>query len=252
MNLLDFPNEILFEFYRHMDFQSRVSFRKVCRRTNQMLTNPGDYIIKEKIDEWKEKMSSLLGMCLLDAMDYCVLLISPSCRQNFIRFCVDEKSEFYMVINFNAVDFSRKIILHPGSKYKITADEDMTVFDNVYYTKYKLEHHKNIFDHTENIGEFLYNVYMSFICHEQKKNEKAVSNRQISDAIKILMDNPSFFQDELVRIFNNSRYLRFIGENSSHLFKDKIEKLGDDLRKDLLKNFVDGDEAKQFVYSFYK
>jgi len=253
MNLLDFPNEILFEFCKHMDFESRVSFRKSCKRTNMLLTNPKDTIDEHKIREWRDKMKILIGMNILSNISPNggdVVLGGPKISNTYkmIRFSIDEKSEFYMTFNYGAIDFAHHYILNGDSKYSITGEN--TIISDQLYTKYKFENFKNVFEHSEEIGRFLYQIYIMFICEEQKKNKRLVMNTNISKFMKTLMDDPISLRERMSEHFKLSRYISNTmddGSVSDSIFSRKMEAIAFELREDLNRYFMDGEETERFM-----
>lgn len=250
MNLLEFPNEILFEFCKHMDFYTRVSFRKVCKQTNYLIDNPRHMVTKEKVDEWSEKMKTILGMTLLDNIGEYIFLRSPSVNEKYIRLAIDETSEFYMTINYGAIPFMRNFNMS-NERYKFIEDGGI-IMDQTLFSKYKLENHTNIFDERENIGYFLYDLYISFLTQDQKKNKERITRTQLSIVLKNVIDHLCKIHPMMTQIYKDSSYFVFPSENKSQsFFKMNIEGIANDLQSDLLRYFIDGEEAEQFIRSYH-
>lgn len=247
MNLLEFPNEILFEFCKHMDFKTRVNFRKTCRQTHSLLNNPKDVVTKEKREEWFEKMKMIVGMILLDNIGNYIILKSPSGKLGYIRLEIDESCEFFMIINYAAMPFVQKYKIS-NEQYRFF-DDGVLVIDDGLFSKYKLDKHRNIFDYKENISSFLYDLYISFICVDQNKNKNKISRTQLSNLTKSIIDNPHIFQRVASQIFRCSSYFVFSDNPnvSESFFRWNINEMINDLRRDLSRYFIDGDEAEQYL-----
>jgi len=250
MNLLEFPNEILFEFCKHMDFQTRAGFRQLCKQTHSLLNNPKHIVTKEKVDEWNKKMRMVVGMTLLDNIDDYVIFTSLSDQFVYLRLGIDENYEFFMTTSYRAIHFLRNFKIH-NEYYEIT-DNDTIMIDDTLFSKYKLDKHKNIFDHKEIIGSFLYDLYISFICFDQKKYTKKISRTQLSNLIKIILNHQDKFYHIANQIFRYSSYFVFSDKphKSQSFFKSNIETITMDLQKDLSRYFMDGEEAEQFLSSY--
>ena len=267
MNLLEFPNEILFEFCKNMDFQTRVSFRKVCKRTNALLNNPKYFVSQEKMKEWFDKMKMLIGMTLLDHISDHLILNSPSGKFGHIRLSIDESCDFFMTISYHALPFFRNFVITNG--HNVFQDTDVIMLDDEIFSKYKLEKHKNIFDHKESIGTFLYDLYISFVCFDQKKNKEKISRNHLSSQIKMILNRPSKFHSILSQIFKSSSYFLFpdrqiamdteeplsqqplpSDSGSFSFFQSNILNISLELQKDLSRYFIDGEEAEQFLVSY--
>jgi hypothetical protein len=257
MNLLEFPNEILFEFCKNMDFKTRVNFRKVCTRTHALLINPKYIVTKDKVEEWNNKMKMITGMILLDNMipisldgrylsDY-VVLKSPSDNLKYLRLAIDENYEFFMTCSYRAIQFLRHFKIK-NENYQIR-ESDTTMIDNTLFSKYKLNKHRYIFDDGECIGAFLYDLYISFICFDQKKNEERIAKTQLSNLIKITLNHPLNFYPITNQTFRTSSYFEFSNGSkmSGSFFKDNIERFAIELQKDLSRYFMDGEEAEKFL-----
>lgn len=244
MNLLEFPNEILFEFCKHMDFQTRVSFRKTCKQTHSLLNNPKDIVTNEKKEEWFEKMKMIVGMILLDNIGNYIILQSPSGKLGYIRLEIDETCEFFMTINYAAMPFVQKFKV----LYELLDDGVIMTNDGL-FSKYKLDKHRNIFDYKENISSFLYDLYISFVCVDQNKNKNKISRTQLSNLIKSIIDNPYIFQRIASQIFRCSSYFVFSDKPnvSETFFRWNINEMVNDLRRDLSRYFIDGEEAEQYL-----
>lgn len=249
MNLLEFPNEILFEFCKHMDFYTRVSFRKVCKQTNHLLDNPRHIVTKEKVDEWNEKTKTILGMTLLDNIGEYIFLRSPSINEKYIRLAIDETYEFYMTINYGAIPFMRNFKMS-SERYNFIEGGGI-IMDHTLFSKYKLQNHTNIFDEKEDIGYFLYDLYISFLAQDQKKNKERVTKTQLSIVLKNIIDQTSKIYPMMTQIYKDSSYFVFPSEiYSQSFFKMNINHIAKDLQSDLLRYFMDGDEAEQFLRSY--
>lgn len=245
MNLLEFPNEILLEMCKHMDFPSRVSFRKSCKSIHQLITNPKHIVTDEKVSEWREKMKILLGMTFLDNIGESVLLKSPKFRENTICFFVDENSDFCMTIRYGAISFMQ-IFLNDNREY-ILDTHDSIIHDHMLFTKYKLQNYKNIFDNKETIGKFLYELYITFLSKDQNKNMKIVSKYQLSHFLNLVMREDIDLYEEIDDIYRSSAYFTFSDICKEKLFKTNIMEKKNELQKDLSRYFMDGDEAEQFL-----
>lgn len=244
MNLLEFPNEILFEFCKYMDFQSRVSFRKVCKQTHYLVNNPKKFVSKEKIEEWFEKTKMMVGMTLLDNIRNCSILKSPSGKNGYFRLGIDDNYEFFITVGYRAIPFFRNFEMS-NRHYKIESDDSITINESL-YSKYKLDHHRNIFDYKEAIGKFLYDIYITFVSFDQNKNKEKISNTHLSNLIRIILNRPSKFHNDTSLIFRCSSYFIF-GDQSENFFKTNIETIVNDFQKDLSRYFMDGEEAEQFL-----
>jgi hypothetical protein len=259
MNLLDFPTEILFEFCKNMDFQSRVNFRQVCKQTNALLNNPKDFVSGEKMKEWFDKMKMVIGMTLLDHIRDHVLIKSSSEKNGYIRLSIDDAYEIFMTTSFRALVFFRNFF--NAGNYSIQSIEETIMIDDNLFSKYKLDKYKNIFDHKEAIGTFLYDLSVSFVCFDQKKIKEKIMRKQISKLIKTILDDPSSFYHITSQVFRNSSYFIFSDEPMSvegsittetrqlkdTFFRSNIQGITMDLQKDLSRYFMDGEEAEQFL-----
>jgi hypothetical protein len=231
-----------------------VSFRKSCRLTNRIVTNPKDVVSDDKIVEWREKMKTLIGINLLGhiTQNSKDMLIMRSYISKSIRFFVDEKSEFCMIFNHGMIDFARKYIFNFGPKYSIIEDNTILTNDGM-YSVYKFENYRNVFEHSEEIGKFIYQIYITFICEEQKKNSKLVMNCELSKFLKVLLDDSLLFEDHVSNFLEKSRYLYLVHEETkdfplpnSSIVRRK-ETMMSDLYGELTKYFMDGEEAEKFM-----
>lgn len=251
MNLLEFPNEILFEFCKHMDFRTRVNFRKSCKQTYSLLNNPKDKVSKEMINEWMEKMKIVIGMTLLDNLNHPVILRSLSKNIGRIQLCIDDSFEFFLTFNHHATSFIRNLMISSG--HEIMADgTGPQQGSSLLFTKYKLDKFRNIFDHKETISKFLYDLYTSFVCEDQNKNKEKITQSHIASLVKTIVNEPIQFYDISKGFFRSSVYFSFPDEsNDTSLFRTNIQNIVDDLRKDLSRYFMDGTETQFFFESFH-
>jgi hypothetical protein len=253
MNLLDFPNEILLEFCKNMDFQTRVSFRQVCKQTSTLMNNPKDFVSEEKMKEWILQMKMVIGMTLLDHIRDHVMIKSYSQKNGYIRLSIDDASEIYLTTSFRAIVFFKNFI--SSGNYDIQSNEDTIMIDDNLFSKYKLEKYKNIFDHKEKIATFLFDLSVSFVCYDQKKSKEKIMRKQISKLIKTILNHPSNFYPMSSQVFRNSSYFEFsddileTGQQSfsETFFRSYIERIAIELQKDLSRYFMDGEEAEKFL-----
>jgi hypothetical protein len=131
-----------------------------------------------------------------------------------------------------------------------------------------LEKYRNIFDHKEKISTFLYDLCVSFVCYDQKKMKDKIMRKQISKLIKTILNDPSSFYRITTQVFRNSSYFVFSDDAMSTgteqkqeqkqeekqeqkqeetFFGSNIQSIATELRKDLSRYFLDGEEAEQFL-----
>jgi hypothetical protein len=256
MNLLEFPNEILFEFCKHMDFRTRVNFRKSCKQTYSLLNNPKDKVSKEMMNEWMEKMKIVIGMTLLDNLIHPVILRSLSKNIGRIQLCIDDSFEFFLTFNHHATSFIRNLMISSG--HEIVADGNGTISsqqgqgNSLLFTKYKLDKFRNIFDHKESISKILYDLYISFVCEDQNKNKQKITQNHIASLVKIIINEPIQFYNTSKGIFRSSVYFSFPDESDdTSLFRTNIQNIVNELQKDQSRYFMDGTEAQYFFESFH-
>jgi hypothetical protein len=219
-----------------------------CKLTHQLLNNPKHIVSKEKVEEWNEKMKMILGIVLLDNLSiqntYPVLLKSPSRRDKFLRLMINH-TEFYLTINHGAIDFV-KSFLHKNPKYELCSLNVMLDINDTSFMKYTIKNHSDMFEHKDSIGIFLYQLFISFICHDTGKDYKKVSQNQISHFLGLNRNNVQLYKI-LKQLYTSSTYFLFQEQNPNSLFRDYIENILGDLSKDLSKYFMDGEETEKFL-----
>lgn len=261
MNLLDFPNEILMEFCRHMDFKSRVSFRMSCRKTNQIVDNPKYFVSDEQMKEWLEKMKILMGMGLLEQIvnpiTNPIILKSPSQKDKYVYIGVDHASELYLYFSYKTTNLINKIVSSKGYEM-ISSNDPVSVNADSIFSRFKIRIDgciQNIFQNTNEISNFIYELCLLFICQDQNKVVTGVSKEQLCYFLKLVLNskdhNKEDVYSELLNVYQSSSYFSGLQAIKSRLFEDNFTTLQNQLQKEMSRFFMDGEEAQKYIETMY-
>ena len=247
MNILEFPDEILLTFCKYVDFKSRINLRLSCRQLNFLLPNPKDNVTEDQVNEWRRKMKVMLGLGLIEnAMCQTFKIISQlDWRKKMFIGC--EGDRLYLCYSYFAGSvFYSCIKDNPEISLVCSGTSTGVLYEDALYAKFEREKQVSIFEYPNENAMMLYNLFMEFVCIDQNKKKKVIDKYHIAKFANCCMENLDIC-DTIVKNYTNSVYIVPMMKKPIEVFKSPIEQLRSQVRSEMSRYFMDGEEAEQFL-----
>lgn len=275
MNILSFPDEIICEMYSHMSRSQRLALRSTCKQFYCIFKVD---VSKAKIQEWKNKILTLMGLSMVEKLVTHQLIrfeyklpVKNGANWNFRTGYETEHVTFVIDSNAPGYDNVRFCFLFVYDRPEFKEYHTMIESTNTFTTDLFSVAVSSLFrfkdapknqlssENVQFLSQIMVDMFFKFITKPQYKSPDAIKNHRVSDLLEEIIDRPKQTKIKVFSLFDNSNFIRLpysvqpsgvqhgnaaTTPQRTFIYQDKVSEMIDQLRSEIKPYFYDGKDAK--------
>lgn len=245
-----------------MKWDDRACLRRTCKQLYYMFLKN---VPAEKIQEWKTKIVSLMGLALSEKLVVSQKLsftyrikntngISWNYRTGYKK----EHITFILDANEPKNDNVRFCFLFQSPNPLIQSYDGKLITTNRFFSDTESDTVSTLFklkdipldvlnsENVDYLNQVLADMFFKFASRPQYKSYLNMQTSRIAKLMQDILDRPNNVKNEIFQMFDNSNFVEQDQNQSTEnrIYQEKANQMVDDLRKEMKPYFFDGEETK--------